>query len=142
AIHLLFSCAAVLLDLPPFPTRRSSDLLAQQGIENAVATLGTATTPEHVQKLLRVSDKVVFSFDGDKAGRRAAWRALQVCLPLLRDDASIRFLFLPPEHDPDSYVREFGAEAFRASLAEADPLSRFMLDELASHHALDEAEGR
>ncbi|HLU18485.1 MAG TPA: DNA primase [Pusillimonas sp.] len=116
--------------------------LAQQGIENAVATLGTATTPEHVQKLLRVSDKVVFSFDGDKAGRRAAWRALQVCLPLLRDDASIRFLFLPPEHDPDSYVREFGAEAFRASLAEADPLSRFMLDELASHHALDEAEGR
>src|SRR5690606_39836104 len=86
AIHLLFSCAAVLLDLPPFPTRRSSDLLAQQGIENAVATLGTATTPEHVQKLLRVSDKVVFSFDGDKAGRRAAWRALQVCLPLLRSE--------------------------------------------------------
>jgi len=116
--------------------------LAQQGIENAVATLGTSTTPEHVQKLLRVSDKVVFSFDGDKAGRRAAWRALQVCLPLLRDDASIRFLFLPQEHDPDSYVREFGPEAFRASLAEADPLSRFMLDELASHHALNEAEGR
>ncbi|TFL10188.1 DNA primase [Pusillimonas caeni] len=116
--------------------------LAQQGIENAVATLGTSTTPEHVQKLLRLSNKVVFSFDGDKAGRRAAWRALQVCLPLLRDDASIRFLFLPQEHDPDSYVREYGAEAFRASLAEADPLSRFMLDELASHHAMDEAEGR
>ncbi|WP_397473028.1 DNA primase [Pusillimonas sp.] len=116
--------------------------LAQQGVENAVATLGTATTPEHVQKLLRLSDKVVFSFDGDKAGRRAAWRALQVCLPLLRDDASIRFLFLPAEHDPDSYVREYGAEAFRASLAEADPLSRFMLDELGSHHALGEAEGR
>jgi len=116
--------------------------LAQRGIEHAVATLGTATTPEHVQKLLRLSNKVVFSFDGDKAGRRAAWRALQVCLPLLRDDASIRFLFLPQEHDPDSYVREFGAEAFRASLAEADPLSRFMLDELASHHAMDEAEGR
>lgn len=116
--------------------------LAQQGIENAVATLGTATTPEHIQKLLRLSNKVVFSFDGDKAGRRAAWRALQVCLPLLRDDASIRFLFLPQEHDPDSYVREYGAEAFRAALAEADPLSRFMLDELASHHAMDEAEGR
>lgn len=116
--------------------------LAQQGVENAVATLGTATTPEHVQKLLRLSNKVVFSFDGDKAGRRAAWRALQVCLPLLRDDASIRFLFLPQEHDPDSYVREFGAEAFRAALAEADPLSRFMLDELASRHAMDEAEGR
>lgn len=116
--------------------------LAQQGIENAVATLGTATTPEHIQKLLRLSNKVVFSFDGDKAGRRAAWRALQVCLPLLRDDAAIRFLFLPQEHDPDSYVREYGAEAFRAALAEADPLSRFMLDELASHHAMDEAEGR
>src|SRR5690606_8934716 len=116
--------------------------LAQQGIENAVATLGTATTPEHVQKLLRLSNKVVFSFDGDKAGRRAAWRALQVCLPLLRDDASIRFLFLPEDHDPDSYVRQYGAEAFRASLAEADPLSRFMLDELASRHAMDEAEGR
>ena len=116
--------------------------LAQQGVENAVATLGTATTPEHVQKLLRISDKVIFSFDGDKAGRRAAWRALQVCLPMLRDDASIRFLFLPSEHDPDSYIREYGAEAFRASVAEADPLSRFMLDELASHHALGEAEGR
>ncbi len=116
--------------------------LAQQGVGNAVATLGTATTPNHVQKLLRTSDKIVFSFDGDKAGRRAAWRALQTCLPLLRDDASIRFLFLPAEHDPDSYVREYGAEAFRAALAEAMPLSRFMLDELASRHPMNEAEGR
>ncbi len=116
--------------------------LAQQGVNNAVATLGTATTPDHIQKLLRVSDKVVFSFDGDKAGRRAAWRALQACLPLLRDDVSIRFLFLPSEHDPDSYIREFGAEAFRATASEAVPLSRFMLDELASRHAMDEAEGR
>ncbi|TAL81122.1 MAG: DNA primase, partial [Candidimonas sp.] len=116
--------------------------LAQQGIENAVATLGTATTVEHIQKLLRTSDKIIFSFDGDGAGRRAAWRALQVCLPMLRDDVSIRFLFLPPEHDPDSYVREYGAEAFRACVAEAMPLSRFMLEELASRHAMDEAEGR
>lgn len=116
--------------------------LAQQGVDNAVATLGTATTPQHIQKLLRSSDKVVFSFDGDKAGRRAAWRALQVALPLLRDDISIRFLFLPAEHDPDSYVQEYGAEAFRAVLAEAMPLSRFMLDELASHHPMIEAEGR
>ncbi|CAM5409370.1 DNA primase [Eoetvoesiella caeni] len=116
--------------------------LAQQGVGNAVATLGTATTPQHIQKLLRASDKVVFSFDGDKAGRRAAWRALQVALPLLRDDISIRFLFLPAEHDPDSYIREYGAEAFRAVLAEAMPLSRFMLDELASHHPMNEAEGR
>ncbi|WP_459614585.1 DNA primase [Bordetella sp. 2513F-2] len=116
--------------------------LAQQGIANAVATLGTSTTPEHVKKLLRASDKVVFSFDGDGAGRRAAWRALQACLPVLRDDISIRFLFLPEDHDPDSYVRELGAEAFRARLGEAPALSRFLLDELAARHNLGEAEGR
>ncbi|WP_035360181.1 DNA primase [Achromobacter insuavis] len=116
--------------------------LAQQGIANAVATLGTATTPDHVKKLLRTSDKVIFSFDGDGAGRRAAWRALQACLPVLRDDIAIRFLFLPTEHDPDSYVRELGAEAFRACLGEAVALSRFLLDELASRHNMDEAEGR
>jgi len=116
--------------------------LAQHGLHNAVATLGTATTPFHIQKLLRASNKIVFSFDGDKAGRRAAWRALTTCLPLLRDDVSMRFLFLPADHDPDSYIREFGAEAFRACAAEAVPLSRFMLDELASRHAMNEAEGR
>ncbi|AOB30747.1 DNA primase [Bordetella sp. H567] len=116
--------------------------LAQLGLGNAVATLGTSTTPDHVKKLLRASDRVVFSFDGDKAGRRAAWRALQACLPVLRDDINLRFLFLPAEHDPDSYVREFGAEAFRASLGEATALSRFLLDELASRHNLGEAEGR
>ncbi|MDH0093573.1 DNA primase [Achromobacter mucicolens] len=116
--------------------------LAQQGIANAVATLGTATTPDHVKKLLRASDKVIFSFDGDKAGRRAAWRALQACLPVLRDDIAIRFLFLPAEHDPDSYVRELGAEAFRACLGDAVALSRFLLDELASRHNMTEAEGR
>jgi DNA primase len=116
--------------------------LAQLGIPNAVAALGTATTPDHVKKLLRASDRVVFSFDGDAAGRRAAWRALQACLPVLRDDINIRFLFLPAEHDPDSYVREFGADAFRAALAEASALSRFLLDELASRHELGEAEGR
>ncbi|OVZ60188.1 DNA primase [Pigmentiphaga sp. NML030171] len=116
--------------------------LAQLGIECAVATLGTATTPVHVQKLLRASDSVIFSFDGDKAGRKAAWRALEACLPLLRDDISIRFLFLPDEHDPDSYVREFGAERFRKALHEAMPLSQFMLGELAERHQMDEAEGR
>ena len=116
--------------------------LAQQGIANAVATLGTATTPDHVKKLLRASDRVIFSFDGDAAGRRAAWRALQACLPVLRDDIAIRFLFLPAEHDPDSYVRELGADAFRACLGEAVALSRFLLDELASRHNMDEAEGR
>src|SRR5690606_16332754 len=83
-----------------------------------------------------------FSFDGDKAGRKAAWRALNTCLPLVRDDVSMRFLFLPSEHDPDSYIKEYGAEAFKATVAEAVPLSRFMLDELASRHAMHEAEGR
>ena len=116
--------------------------LAHQGVANAVATLGTSTTPMHVQKLLRVSDRIVFSFDGDQAGRRAAWRALQQSLPLLRDDVSLRFLFLPPEHDPDSYIQAFGQEAFRATVNEAIPLSRFLLDELASRHAMEEAEGR
>lgn len=116
--------------------------LAQLGVANAVATLGTATTPIHIQKLLRSSDRIVFSFDGDSAGKRAAWRALQACLPLLRDDISIRFLFLPSEHDPDSYIRQFGAEAFRASLAESDALSTFFLNELASRHNTKEVEGR
>ncbi|HWK69964.1 DNA primase [Pollutimonas sp. M17] len=116
--------------------------LAQHGLANAVATLGTSTTPFHIQKLLRASSKVVFSFDGDKAGRKAAWRALNTCLPLVRDDVSMRFLFLPAEHDPDSYIKEYGAEAFKATVSEAVPLSRFMLDELASRHAMHEAEGR
>ena len=116
--------------------------LAQLGVRNAVATLGTATTPTHIQKLLRASDKIIFSFDGDGAGRRAAWRALQASLPLLRDDISIRFLFLPTEHDPDSYIRKFGEEAFRACLNESDALSTFFLNELSARHSIQEMEGR
>ncbi|QEI08040.1 DNA primase [Pigmentiphaga aceris] len=116
--------------------------LAQMGVEHAVATLGTATTPVHIQKLLRASDNVVFAFDGDKAGRKAAWRALEACLPLLRDDVSLRFLFLPDDHDPDSFIREFGLEGFRAALRDATALSQFMLGELAERHRMDEAEGR
>ena len=116
--------------------------LAQLGVKNAVATLGTATTPTHIQKLLRASDKIVFSFDGDGAGRRAAWRALQASLPLLRDDISIRFLFLPTDHDPDSYIRKFGEEAFRACLNESDALSTFFLNELSVRHSTEELEGR
>src|SRR5690606_162511 len=79
--------------------------LAQFGICNAVATLGTATTPHHIQSLLRYADRLVFCFDGDKAGRKAAWRALENSLETLRDDATLAFLFLPEEHDPDSFVR-------------------------------------
>ncbi|MCK9511985.1 MAG: DNA primase [Pigmentiphaga sp.] len=116
--------------------------LAQMGIGNAVATLGTATTAQHIQKLLRATDQIVFSFDGDKAGRKAAWRALQSCLSLLRDDISIRFLFLPAEHDPDSFVREHGAEAFREAARGAMPLSQLLFDEWEREHDLQHAEGR
>ncbi|MER1968279.1 DNA primase [Castellaniella sp. GW247-6E4] len=116
--------------------------LAQHGLRNAVATLGTSTTPNHLQKLRRASDRIVFGFDGDAAGRKAAWRALNTCLPWVAEDVAIRFLFLPEGQDPDSYVRTYGVEAFRAALDDATPLSRFMLDELAIRHDLNEAEGR
>src|SRR5262249_16975080 len=104
--------------------------LAQHGIEYAVATLGTATSPAHIQKLLRQTDEVVFCFDGDAAGRKAAWLALEVSLPYLADNKAVRFLFLPLEHDPDSFVREKGSEEFEKKLREAGPLSGFLLDEL------------
>jgi DNA primase len=104
--------------------------LAQHEVENAVATLGTATTGVHVQKLLRLADRVVFCFDGDRAGRGAAWRALENSLPELLDRKQISFLFLPEEHDPDSFVREFGKDAFLAKLRDALPLSDFLLKHL------------
>ena len=116
--------------------------LAQLGIECAVATLGTATTPVHVQKLLRASDLVIFSFDGDKAGRRAARRALEACLPQVSDNKTIKFLFLPQEHDPDSFVRERGFEAFEQEIADAMPLSQFLLREVTQENDLDTPEGR
>ena len=116
--------------------------LAQAGFGNAVATLGTACTAEHVQKLFRFTDSVVFSFDGDAAGRRAAARALEASLPHAADTRTIRFLFLPPEHDPDSYVREFGAPAFEQRVAQAVPLSRQIGDEAAAECDLETAEGR
>lgn len=116
--------------------------LAQLGVGNAVATLGTATTPDHLRKLIRLTHRIVFSFDGDTAGRRAAWRALQTALPLMRDDLSVRFLFLPAGHDPDSYIREFGQAAFKACVKDAVALSAFLLDELSERHRLEEPEGR
>ena len=88
--------------------------LAQFGVGYAVATLGTATTPTHVGKLLRLADEIVFCFDGDAAGRKAAWRALEVSLPLALDHKPLRFLFLPEGDDPDSYVRKHGRERIRA----------------------------
>jgi DNA primase len=116
--------------------------LAQHGIEYAVATLGTATSPVHVQKLLRQTDEVVFCFDGDAAGRKAAWHALEVSLPYLADNKAVRFLFLPPEHDPDSFVREEGSKAFEKKVGEARPLSEFLLDELKGRVDSATAEGR
>ena len=116
--------------------------LAQLGFPNAVATLGTACTAEHVQKLFRFTDSIVFSFDGDAAGRRAAGRALEASLPHATDTRSIRFLFLPPEHDPDSFVREHGAEAFEACIAQAVPLSQQLIAIAGSECDLSAVEGR
>lgn len=116
--------------------------LAQLGFPQAVATLGTACTSTHVQKLLRQTDNVIFSFDGDKAGRRAARRALEACLPQVSDNKTIRFLFLPQEHDPDSFVREFGADAFAQEINDAMPLSQFLLREVTGEHDLSTPEGR
>lgn len=116
--------------------------LAQLGFPQAVATLGTACTPVHVQKLLRQTDQVIFSFDGDNAGRRAARRALEACLPHASDNKTIKFLFLPKEHDPDSYVREMGAPAFEEQIREALPLSQFLLREIIGDNDLRTPEGR
>ncbi len=116
--------------------------LAQLGFPNAVATLGTACTAEHVQKLFRFTDTVVFSFDGDTAGRRAARKALDCALPFATDVRSIKFLFLPAEHDPDSFIREFGKEAFARYVSEAVPLSRFLIDAVREACDLNTAEGR
>jgi DNA primase len=116
--------------------------LAQHGVGNAVATLGTACTSTHVQKLLRQASKVVFCFDGDAAGRKAAWRGLEACLEQLSDDKSAGFLFLPPEHDPDSFVRAEGAETFKRLVAHPTTLTEFLLRELKAGVDLASAEGR
>ena len=116
--------------------------LAQLGFANAVATLGTACTPQHVQKLFRFTASVVFSFDGDAAGQRAASKALQAALPYASDTRSVKFLFLPGGHDPDSFIRTEGAQAFAAAVAAAEPLSRFLLQTAAQDCDMSSAEGR
>jgi len=116
--------------------------LAQNGVEYAVATLGTATTPFHVQKLLRLCDQVVFCFDGDKPGQKAAWRALENALPQLQDGKRLGFLFLPEEHDPDTYIREYGTEAFEHEVENSLPLSGYLLRELTAEVDLRTQEGR
>ncbi len=116
--------------------------LAQYGIEYAVAALGTATTPYHITKLMRQADEIVFCFDGDKAGLSAAWRAAMNALPALTDSLKLSFLFLPKEHDPDSYVREFGKEKFEAEIKVAMPLSQYILKHLSENNALQSQEDR
>ncbi|HET7587490.1 MAG TPA: DNA primase [Gammaproteobacteria bacterium] len=116
--------------------------LAQHGIRYAVATLGTATTPQHLQRLFRITREVVFCFDGDRAGRAAAWRALETTLPEVREGRQIRFLFVPEGEDPDSLVRAEGAPAFEARIKSADPLSKFLLDRLAADSDLTSIDGR
>ena len=116
--------------------------LAQLGFANAVATLGTACTSDHVQKLFRFTDAVVFSFDGDAAGRRAARKALDAALPFASDTRSIKFLFLPAEHDPDSFIRQFGPEAFAKHVEQAVPLSRFLIEAASQDCEMASAEGR
>ena len=116
--------------------------LAQHGVEYAVATLGTATSATHIQRLSRLSDHIIFCFDGDAAGRRAAWRALEISLPHLTDGKEIGFLFLPQEHDPDSYIRDCGREKFEEALTNAIPLSSYLVQELQQGQDLHKEEGR
>jgi DNA primase len=116
--------------------------LAQHEVGNAVATLGTATTPTHVSKLLRLADEIVFCFDGDAAGRKAAWRALEVSLPLAPDHKPIRFLFLPEGDDPDTFVRKHAKAGWERKLREADTLTQFLISQLRAECDLATAEGR
>ncbi|KXK40281.1 DNA primase [Nitrosomonas europaea] len=117
-------------------------MLVQSGVENVVATLGTATTAMHIQNLLRHTDEVVFCFDGDAAGTKAAWRALETSLPQLKDGKDIKFLFLPDKEDPDSYIRKYGRVAFEGLLEKAQPLSVFFCNELSGRVNLGTSEGR
>lgn len=117
--------------------------LAQFGIGYAVASLGTSTTAEHIKLLMRYSDDIYFCFDGDEAGRKAAWRALENALPQLKDDKSLYFLFLPNQHDPDSYVREYGKARFEEMLLQqSKPLSSHFFDKLTEHLNLNSSEGK
>ncbi len=116
--------------------------LAQHGIDNAVATLGTATTPEHLNRLFRVTDDVIFCFDGDRAGRKAAWRALEIALPEIRDTRRFHFMFLPDGEDPDSLVNDKGSQAFEAVANEALTLADFLIAELRGQVDLESVDGR
>jgi DNA primase len=117
-------------------------MLAQYGITSVVATLGTATTREHLQLLFKSTAKVVFCFDGDAAGRRAAWKALDQAMPELHEGRECRFMFLPDGHDPDTLVQEIGTEEYVRRIESAQPLSEFLLGELSRRVDLGSREGR
>jgi DNA primase len=116
--------------------------LVQYGVENVVATLGTATTTENLRRLTRLTDKILFCFDGDRAGRAAAWRALEAALAYGGGTLELKFLLLPEGDDPDSFVRSKGADAFRALAEKAYPLSDFLVKELATRVDLKTVDGR
>ena len=116
--------------------------LAQAGINNSVATLGTATTPMHLQRLFRHTPNITFSFDGDRAGRAAAWKALETCLPNLQDGYQVSFLFLPDGEDPDTMVKKVGKEGFEKLIKEATPLPDFLLDNLQQQADINRLDGR
>lgn len=116
--------------------------LAEHDIRNAVATLGTATTTDHIARLFRATQEIVFCFDGDDAGRRAAWRALETVLPHIQGGRQTGFLFLPEGEDPDSMVNELGREAFDKALDESVPLSEFLTSRLASQVNMGSVDGR
>jgi DNA primase len=116
--------------------------LANHGVNNAVATLGTAVTGHHVKRLLRTCPKLSFCFDGDQAGRNAAWKALDICLQVMDDKHQVRFLFLPDGEDPDTFVNAHGEAGFRAALSKAKPISEFFFDHLSEQVNLETLEGR
>jgi DNA primase len=116
--------------------------LARHGIDFSVATLGTATTEEHLNRLFRLTENIDFCFDGDRAGQQAAWRALETALPHIREGRRVRFVFLPDGHDPDSYVNEHGADAFIKALDNGVALSDYLISELARQVDLDTVDGR
>jgi DNA primase len=116
--------------------------LAQYGINNAVATLGTALTENHLQKLFRYTSEIVFCFDGDSAGRRAASRSMDIALPEMRDGVTAKFLFLPDGEDPDTMVRNLGTEKFKSQIKNATPLSEFLFEELTEGIDIETGEGK
>jgi DNA primase len=116
--------------------------LAQFGVRYAVATLGTATTPDHLQRLFQLTSEVVFCFDGDRAGKEAAWRALQTCLPEMRDGRETRFMFLPDGEDPDSYIRKIGKEAFELEIKQSQSFSEYLFKQLTDEADISGIGGR